>query len=323
MKSNTHINQQILLYSLLVLIVPMILYPQLKANTVNASVLYVILEIGYYFGITYFLNRKAKFINVIQSAGICLLFRVSLGAVLGLLLSGLYVIHIKTALIIGVAKFFPAVVLHIALSPFILKPILKQILVVPRVVQRHAPKPGSRQPLVSPTQSSIVFNSNTTVFPAKEQRSAQPKSGKPGYESTPQAQKDDMNGFDMATRYIAEDNSVQLVVIVDSEGLPLSNFARGTIDVEDWAPMALLLHEQNSQVLNRWGLVSPERISLTIDENRIIISREESFSLMVISKRQPNDILDIRISKGLNIIKKYVDERYSGSLIVNTESVYA
>ncbi len=322
MKSNTRINQQILLYSLLVLIVPMILYPQLKSSMVRASVFYVILEIGYYFSVAYFLNRKAKFIHVVQAAGVCLLFRISLGAVLGLLLAGLYIIPVKTALIIAIVKFLPAVILHTGVSPFILKPIIEQVLVVPRV-PRHIPQPGSRQPLVSPTQSSSVFNSNTTVFPSKEQRATQPMSGKPSYEPTPQAQKDDMNGFDMASRYIAEDASVQLVVIVDNEGLPLSNVVRGAIDVEDWAPMALLLHEQNSQVLNRWGLVAPERISLTIDENRIIISREESFSLMVISKRQPNDILDIRISKGLNIIKKYVDERYGGSLVVNTESVYA
>ena len=53
-----------------------------------------------------------------------------------------------------------------------------------------------------------------------------------------------------------------------------------------------------------------------------MVAREESFSLMVIAERQIDDFLNIRINQALEIIGKYVAERYSRKLFVNVERTY-
>jgi len=320
MTLNARITQQIILFSLLVLIIPMVVFPErFGTGLAKISIIYIILEFGYYLGAAYFLNRGTSLIKAAQAAGICFLYRVALGAVLALFLTALYSTNIKVSMLLAITKYLPAILLQIAATPFILKPALEQILSTGSFHHRRTQKAATMKN--APFSASGNYSSRGLkqgAYSSKGQM-AQPFSGK----SLPSVPKGDLNGFDNATRYISEDASVQMVVVVDHEGLALSQFVRSDIDAEEWAPMALLLHENNNQILAHRGLEAPERIALTVQSNRIIIAYEESFSLMVISKRQPNDILDIRISKGLDIIRKYVEERYGGTLIANTESAYA
>jgi predicted regulator of Ras-like GTPase activity (Roadblock/LC7/MglB family) len=131
------------------------------------------------------------------------------------------------------------------------------------------------------------------------------------------------NGYERATQYIGEDASVRLAAVIDKEGLLLGNFTRGDIVAEDWAPLTLLFLEQSSQVLDRLGCPIPERVALISSNERIIIAYEDSFSLMVVCDRQQDDILNIRISQGLDIIRKYMADRYNEKLFVNAEKTYA
>jgi len=42
----------------------------------------------------------------------------------------------------------------------------------------------------------------------------------------------------------------------------------------------------------------------------------------VISERQSDDVLGIRINQALEMIRKFVDERYSDKLNLNAESIH-
>jgi hypothetical protein len=43
---------------------------------------------------------------------------------------------------------------------------------------------------------------------------------------------------------------------------------------------------------------------------------------MVVSERATDDVLNIRINQGLEMIRRYVAERYSEKLIGNSEKAY-
>lgn len=133
----------------------------------------------------------------------------------------------------------------------------------------------------------------------------------------------EMNGFERATRYIGEHGSVHLAAVVDHEGLLLANFRRGNIEAENWAPLTLLFLESNQQVLDRASAFGDaEKVDLFMKSNRIVVTRENWYSLLVISERQTDDFLNIRINQGMDIIRKYVEERYGRQEHTKAENTY-
>jgi hypothetical protein len=101
----------------------------------------------------------------------------------------------------------------------------------------------------------------------------------------------------------------------------MANFVRGQFDAERWAPLSLVFLQNNEQVLRKGQLETPEKLDIILKEKRVIVARDGSFSLMVISERQSDDVLSIRINQGLEMISRYVAERYGDRLHKNLERV--
>ncbi|HKK21787.1 MAG TPA: hypothetical protein VJ983_09970, partial [candidate division Zixibacteria bacterium] len=73
---NGRIARQILLFSLLVLIIPMILFPERLGTTLaKASLVYVLFELVYYGIVSFILNRHASLVQLAQAAGLCIVYR--------------------------------------------------------------------------------------------------------------------------------------------------------------------------------------------------------------------------------------------------------
>jgi len=132
----------------------------------------------------------------------------------------------------------------------------------------------------------------------------------------------DANGFDRATSYIGENPAVRAAAVVDIEGLLLGHFQRGGDLAEDWAPLARLFYEHNRDVAARFSGGLPQRLALSFPDRKIIIAREETFYLMVVSEHHHDELLNVRFSQGLEIVRKYVAERYGQERAVNAENVY-
>jgi len=113
-----------------------------------------------------------------------------------------------------------------------------------------------------------------------------------------------------------------LAVVVDDEGLPLSNFVREGVSLDDWAPLALVFKKNNNDVLDRVGMKNVDQLTLTIDDMRVTIASEEGINLMVLADIQQDDVLNIRITQGMEIIRKYMAERYNQELFENAEKKY-
>ena len=132
----------------------------------------------------------------------------------------------------------------------------------------------------------------------------------------------DMSGFDKAVYYIGEHSSVHLAAVVDEEGLLLGNFTRHDVDAEAWAPMALLFLQGGKDVLSRADLDGVERLELQLKEKRIVVGRSKGCNLIVVSERHDDDLLNIRINQGLEMINRLVAERYADKLNSNAERIH-
>jgi predicted regulator of Ras-like GTPase activity (Roadblock/LC7/MglB family) len=173
----------------------------------------------------------------------------------------------------------------------------------------------------TPPPSRPVVQERPVPRPKVRPEPAPPREKKtPRFSDAPK-QSQEINGFERAVRYIGEHGSVDLAAVVDDEGLVMANFVRGQFDAERWAPLSLVFLQNNEQVLRKGQLETPEKLDIILKEKRVIVARDGSFSLMVISERQSDDVLSIRINQGLEMISRYVAERYGDRLHKNLERV--
>ncbi|MCH7690226.1 MAG: hypothetical protein IIA17_04165 [candidate division Zixibacteria bacterium] len=129
----------------------------------------------------------------------------------------------------------------------------------------------------------------------------------------------EVSGFEKAVDYIGEDGSVQLAVVVDAEGLLLANFVRGALVAEDIAPLALTLLERNAPLMEGLTQGSLDRIDLQMKDTRLVVVEIEQVSLMTMARIQTNDLLNIRINQGVEMVKKQL-ERYGQTVFASVET---
>ncbi len=319
------VARQILLFSLLVLIAPMILFPeQLGSGLAKVSLLSVMYELAYYGAVIFIFNRRISLLQMAQAAGLCLIYRLVVGAVFGVLVAAVYSMNLTVSLTLGMSSYLPAILLHIAATPFILKPAMRVLF--PLETVRHLPRSAPSSAGVidrgMASMSVSVEKGFSGALPTVSDQSIVGETKESPTNPPLRAALVNTNGFDRATRYIGEDSSVQMAAVVNQEGLLLGHYKQGSVDAEAWAPFSLLFTEMNRQVLSRAGWGSPEKINIMLKDKRIVIAREESFTLMVVAQRQVDDLLSIRITRGLEIIRKYTAERYSQKLLANVEKIY-
>jgi predicted regulator of Ras-like GTPase activity (Roadblock/LC7/MglB family) len=333
MELNGRIIQRILLFTLAVLIVPLVAFPeQFGTQLARSSLIFVLYEVVYYCLVVFLLQRRGGLIQLVQSAGICLVYRLCLGATFGLLISVMFGMNIRVSIMLGLSSYLPAILFHVALTPFILKPIHDQFYNI-------TTKQRERKPVAAPPPPESLEHGRTSLVvsrargfvkdaPAQNKPASipQPPGLSPEFDDepveAPPAITGDLNGFERAVRYIGEHGSVHLAAVVDHEGLLLAHFVRHQIDADDWAPLALVFFEQNERVLQRGNEDTLERLDLVLSGKRLSLARYGYCHLMVVSERESGDVLHIRLRQAMDMIRKFVDERYSDKLKPNAETIH-
>ena len=330
MEFNARIIQRLLLFSLAVLIVPLLAFPeQFGTQLAKGTLIFALYEIVYYAFVVFLFNRRGGLIQLLQAAGLCLVYRLTMGFLFGVLISLMFSMSFKVSLMLGLSSYLPAIIFHVALTPFILKPIHDQFYkATTRRREVSAPQPPASESLEHGRTSLVVSKKRgyvKDVPPVEPEPAAQmtePETEEaPAPTPTPHLASD-VNGFERAVRYIGEHGSVHLAAVVDHEGLLLANFVRHQVDPEAWAPLALVFFQQNEQVLKRRSDTPLERLDLVLEEKRLYLARYGSCHLMVLSEREAGDVLGIRVHQALDIIRKYVDERFSDKLQPNAEMIH-
>ena len=319
---------QLQLFSMIVLIVPMIVYPAMLGTEFQKFALpHILYELLFYFIVTFVLYRQVTFFQAIQISAFSLIYRLILGGVFSFLLAAVHSTSINVAFALGMYSYLPGLLLHIVATPLLLKPVLDGV---------FAESFKVRSVRVVESSSSESRGSGSSLSYSKDRKSAARQIPRPlqkltspkGPMSKPTSKEihftgGELNGFDKATKYIGEDASVRLAAVIDNEGLLLSNFTRGELIAEDIAPYSLLISAVCTENLDRITTGAPERMDFMLKEFRIVLAVEKNCSFMVIAERRSDDLLNIRINQAIEMIRKYMSERYSQKLYPTMENSYA
>ncbi|MFZ1684919.1 MAG: hypothetical protein WAU88_12440 [Candidatus Zixiibacteriota bacterium] len=328
MQPNGQVTGRTVLFSLILLIAPMVAFPhQFGTPLLRVAPLYGFAELALYFVAALVMFRGQGMYRVISATVGFGVYRVALGAVLAVLIIIMYPISFGSALRLSLISYVPAVFLHILATPFVLKAQLDMWFGAPE--KRH--RPISREtiaPHEAPTSmSSIVISKNKGVV--TESRVSRPPvdedTRRPAVDIADAVQNSaspDLNGFERATRYLGEHGSVFLAAVVDNEGLLLGHFKRGAVVAEDLAPLALMFMDTSRRVLDRAHLAGPEKIDITLKDKRLLVAKEASFSLMVLAERMSDDTLGIRFNQAMEMVRRWYAERYTVRQTVNAERIH-
>lgn len=313
--------QQALVWSLVIIIIPMVAFPaRFGTDLTMMSMANFLFEMVFYGVVLYFFNRRSNLFQLIKGAGICFIYRTIVGACVGLLVSLLYSMDLTISLTLGVSGYLPAILLQAAAAPFIMRPLLKL-----SVRRRRPVKPVEpRMPTENDSGVTTIAISKSQPIGQQEDQRFGPDKVVDEFERHTSLQSGTVNnGFERAVRYIAEHGSVYLAAVVDYEGLLMAGFTRGSDAIaEDWAPFALLFHQNNKALTSRVAWNEPEQIDILMSDQRLIVAKTHNIYLMVVAERNSDDVLNIRFNQALDMIGKYVAERYSEKLFVKAEKQY-
>lgn len=328
MDSSGRVSYRIILFSLLALVVPLVLFPEMFGlQLAGAALIYVLYELVYYGIVAWVYNRETTLLKIAQAAGLCLVFRGALAVAFGLLVTIMYGMHIGVSMTLGLYAYVPTVLLHVVFTPFILKPVVDRILenrrrrvVISETATDTPDMPAAAREHAWDNDSSATAPRRPAPKPAPRREYAPSPARFDQAESKPGAT--EPNGFEKAVRYIGENGSVSLAAVVDPEGLLMARFSRGDVDAEEWAPTSLVLFQANQEMLKRYDLGDAEKLDFSLDQKRVVITRAGTYSLVVMFERQTDDVVQIRIRQAIDMINKFVAERYGSMSQESREHAY-
>jgi hypothetical protein len=310
---------QVLLFSSMLMIIPMFFFPaRFGLDPGMGSFTYSIIEIIYYLAIFYLFYPGAGLLHLFQGVGLTFLYRIIMGTIFGIALWVIYSTEFSVSLTLGVSRYFPAIILHVLVAPFVMKPFFLAIAGQSR--SRRQPEKGAyKKPEVGRDKTGRV-----KPHPRKKKPSTSAGVQEAEYDSSAGIQiGQDLNGFERAVRYLGEYHAVLLAVVVDSEGLSTAVFRRGEIDPDRWTPLTLLFQESARKLLERNAEGSQlEYLDFAFDSRKLAIAKAGGFSLLVLSAHEEDDLLGIRITQAVDIVRKYSSERYGHLLSAVTEEQY-
>ncbi len=331
------------LFSIILLVIPLGMFPnRLRLPLAGGSPANLLYEFVFYGVVLFLFRRNTNLMALVVGSALTLIYRLALGAGFGLTIALLYNMNSSIALSLGMLKYLPAVLLHVAAAPFIVRPFYLNLAdsLVGRQ-DREMPSeelsfsPDASMPAVAPSQPALQRQEE--FVPTSQPEAPQTPAWTPppdinpaavvGFHAeakpSPKYATSEINQFDKAIQYLSESGSVKLAMIVDEEGLPLSCFNRSTFDPEVWGPLSVELSIQNRRMLRHFRYIdTPDRIDIGTHNVRIILRRIEHVNLLVLAEQTTDETIHIRIAQAADMIRKYMSERYSPALFARVEEQY-
>lgn len=323
-------------FTMVAAVVPLLIYPGdfgIKF-TVGAVALFIT-EVVYYMAIVFSFNSSSGLQVAFVGAAVTFLYRLSLGAVFGLMVFALGELSFDESLTMGLTSYLPAVVLHSLAAPFVMLGVVRALIeklegdqdfiVRPDLTDAvsHVNKFSSAQS-GRPTQnmSPVLDDGNPPALSplADFERNANaPLSEREPKKELLLHDRLNANGFERAVNYLGEMGPVLIAAVTDREGLELASFTRRGFTSWSWSPLTMELIQENINIFSRHGRSALEGVKLDFDDVRIVARRINNFDLLVVAERHEDDLLGLRVNQACEMIQKYVTNRYDNKLFVNTE----
>jgi predicted regulator of Ras-like GTPase activity (Roadblock/LC7/MglB family) len=290
----------IFLISLLVMVVPLVLFPRdLGLKLSSSTPLLLTLELFWYALVLFIAFSKADASRVLLSVLLTLGYRIGLGIGFGILLLLMFSLPLSSSIKMGIYGYPPVFLLQALVSPFLLKPVLGFLM----------EKPERRKVAEPKATASVRDAAQPTVSERTPQSAREPElSGPSSKEKEPKlAGGEKLENF---LNYLREYAGVKAAVLVDHEGLVLAEDSASESDPEIIATYAKHIKEANDQILGKMGEKNSERIAIYTADAWICLNEIDDLTLAVVSDRRTDELLSVRIQQSTGMIKRYFCQKY-------------
>jgi len=289
----------ILLISLLVMVVPLVLFPRdLGLRLISSVPLLLTLELCWYALVLFMVFSKADAPRVLLYALLTLGYRIGLGIGFGILLLVMFSLELSSSIKMGIYHYPPVFLLQALISPFVLKPIYGLLMEKPR--KREAGEPRTAMPAGETTEPAV---SETALESVQELQGK----GSSSKEKESRVGEEKLENF---LHYLREYAGVKAAILVDHEGLVLAQDCSSDSDAETIATYAKHIKETNDRILDKMGEKSSERIGIYTADAWICLNEIDDLTLAVVSDRRTDELLSVRIQQSTGMIKRYFCQKY-------------
>lgn len=314
-----------MLLSLILIVIPLVAFHTFRVKPlVGGSVIYLFFEMVYYGTVFWIMRRDASLAVVFTGTIMAIIYRMSLGLFFGLILLGMFTFtDLTTPLSWGLIGYMPAVLLHIAATPFVVRQYYLRV--AARLMEDDEEFEMSPPTFANEVQPQVSQTFASVPKPIQSSSPGIPNEFAARIEnhSSVGATTDRVNNFDKALTYLSESTSVKMALLVDEEGLTLAQFNRCEEDPELWAPLAVIVEGNNRNLLGRFYPVSElEKIEIGTMKMRIILRRIGHLTLMILAEKSIDETVHIRINQAAEMVRKYMSERYSPDTFARVEERY-
>ena len=300
----------VLLISLLVVVLPLVLFPKNLGLKFTSSVsLLFALELGWYTLVLFVIFSKAAAPRVFLLALLTLGYRIGLGIGFGILLLVMFSLGLSSSVKMGIYQYLPAFFLQALVSPFVLKPFYRFLI-----------EKTQKTTVAEPSATMSAGRLAESVSPETSLESNQGPEGRgsiPKEKETKVAAEEKLENF---LHYLREYAGVRAAVLVDREGLVVAEDSSSDSDPEMVATYAKHIKETNDRILEKMGEKTSERIGIYTPDTWICLNQIGDFTLAVVSDRRTDELLSVRIQQSTGMIRRFLCQRYQENTLKAVEA---
>ncbi|KPL00611.1 MAG: hypothetical protein AMJ90_08025 [candidate division Zixibacteria bacterium SM23_73_2] len=306
--SHTKELRQLILLGFFLAIAPLVFFPKdLGIKMALSPIFAFAIELVWYFLILSLLFPSLPFSWVAGYGFLVLVLRLTLGLLFGLFLVIMFPLELKKAFGFGVFNYFPAFAFQVFLLPFMVKHSLGEMLIKLWIEKKQKPGFSEKTEEVSYLpKRKVKAQDIVEEVPVRKEKEV----------SLEVSMEDAIN-------YLREYPGVEGVLLVDSDGLVVvKNLKSGGQDEDKLAPFGVNFKKVNTQLLKKLNEEKIEKIQILSDKLWINLTTIGNFCLLTLADRHTDELLNIRISKASESIKKYLEQRYGQKILSSEEEEY-
>jgi len=263
----------------------------------------LVAETVFYFLVFFWIFPEAAFFKKVEFTLGTLTYRLLAGTLFGILLAGFRSLPLKTGLPEGWYAYFPGFLLTSAVVPFVLKGFWST-----RAGKKHTTR--GYDPAGRPDLSVPSFSRSRT------------ETARHKVEGSGRRDLREIN-FDDAMAYIGEQTGVEKAYLIDQEGLVLARFEAGGVwEDEVWAAWGLVLAQKNNDLISGVGPHELKGLELSTTTGRIYVQKVLDFYLVAVLGPQADELLNVRLVRASEMIRRHWQEKYEPVLKNNREERY-
>lgn len=308
--------------SLILVAIPMVIFPErLGLPLLTGSTVNLLYEVVYYSVVLYLFRRDITLVALLAGAALTLVYRLALGAVLGMIIIAFHGLDSAIAFSLSMTKYLPAVLLQAAAAPFVMRSVYLELAAnITPLKKNEYNRPRREVSLVNthqdPSAPDAAPFEDRPMIKTDPPLRAEPK-------AVGVTRADESTLINRALEYVSESAAVKIALLVDDEGLPLARLLRSNEDPELWAPLALMLLTNSRGLLHQYGRSSElEKLDITTVNSRIFMRRVHQCTLVVVGDQNVDETIHIRLAQAADMIRKYMSERYGPALFARAEGRY-